>query len=164
MKTEREQNKAMAQVRVGIVNVPNDFNCEKCDFYKNGHCLLFGDSRDCKKAKLKDMLFNVGDTVYTNVCRSCWRESGGYMYIIVKLKIKEVVYQSKKTIRYVCTTEDFCGASLKVVGGKECVVLGDDGLTQDFELVKRDNAILNSYSHENRDVYKNIKTKSDIVW
>lgn len=155
MKTEREQNKAMAQVRVGIVNVPNDFNCEKCDFYKNGRCLLFGDSRDCKKAKLKDMLFNVGDTVYTNVCRCCWRESGGYRYITVKLKIKGVIYQSKKTIRYVCTNED---------SGEECVVLRGDALTQDFELVKRDNAVLNSLQPRNSDVYKNIKTKSDIIW
>lgn len=144
-----------SQVRVGAVNVPRDFNCEKCDFCKNGHCLLFDSLQDCKKAKLKDMVFDVGDTVYTNVCRCCWREAGGYRWEIAKLKIKEVIYQSKKTIRYVCTNED---------NKKECVVLGDEGLTQDFELVIRDNAVLNDLQSLNRDVYKNIKTKSDIVW
>jgi hypothetical protein len=152
------------QVRVGAVNVPRDFNCEVCDFCKNGHCLLFDSLQDCKKAKLKDRRFNVGDIVYTNVCRCCYRDSGGYRWIIVKLKIKELIYQSKKTIRYVCTNEDFCGASIKVVDGKVCTVLGDDGLTQDFELVKRDNVVLNSLEPRNSDVYKNIKTKSVIVW
>lgn len=144
-----------SQVRAGIVNVPNDFNCEKCDFCKNGRCLLFGNLEDCKKAKLKDMVFDVGDTVYTNVCRCCWREAGGYRWKIVKLKIEQVIYQSKKTVRFVCTEED---------SGAECIVLGNDGLTQDIKLAERDNAVLNSYSHENRAVYKNIKTKSDIVW
>lgn len=143
------------QVRVEAANVPHDFNCEVCDFCKNGHCLLFGSLQDCKKAKLKDRRFNVGDIVYTNVCRCCYRDSGGYRWIIVKLKIKELIYQSKKTIRYICTNED---------NGKDCVVLGDEGLTQDFELVKRDNAVLNSLQLRNSDVYKNIKTKSDIVW
>jgi hypothetical protein len=143
------------QVRVGAVNVPRDFNCEVCDFCKNGHCLIFDNLLDCKKAKLKDRLFNVGDTVYTNVCRCRWRDAGGYRWETVKLKIKQVIYQSKKTIRYICTNED---------NGKDCVVLGDEGLTQDFELVKRDNAVLNSLQPRNSDVYKNIKTKSDIVW
>ena len=144
-----------SQVRAGIVNVPSGFNCENCDFYKSGHCLLFGDSRDCKKAKPKDMVFDVGDTVYTNVCRCCWREAGGYRWKIVKLKIEQVIYRGKKTIRYFCTNED---------NKKECVVLGDERLTKDFELVKRDNAVLNSLQPRNSDVYKNIKTKSDIVW
>lgn len=144
-----------AQVRAGIVNVPNDFNCKKCDFCKNGRCLLFVNLQDCKKAKLKDRRFGVGDIVYTNVCRWRLKEIGWYRWEIVKLKIKEVVYQSKKTIRYVCTNED---------DKKECVVLGDEGLTQDFELVIRDNAVLNDLQSLNRDVYKNIKTKSDIVW
>lgn len=143
------------QVRVEAANVPNDFNCEKCDFCKNGRCLLFGNLQDCKKAKLKDRRFDVGDIVYTNVCRWRLKEIGWYRWEFVKLKIKEVIYQSKKTIRYVCTDED---------DKKECVVLGDEGLTQDFELVIRDNAVLNDLQSLNRDVYKNIKTKSDIVW
>lgn len=150
-----EADMKYAQVRAGIVNVPNDFNCEKCDFYKSGHCLLFGNLQDCKKAKLKDKRFDVGDIVYTNVCRCRWRESGGYRWEIAKLKIKEVIYQSKKTIRYICTNED---------NGKECIVLDSDGLSQDFESVKRDNAVLSSLQPLTRDVYKNIKTKSDIVW
>ncbi len=143
------------QVRADIVNVPSDFNCEVCAFCKNGHCLLFDSLQDCKKAKLKDRRFDVGDIVYTNVCRWRWREAGGYRWEIAKLKIKEVIYQSKKTIRYVCEIVDT---------GKECVLLDSDGLTQDFELAKRDNAVLNSLQPFTRDGYKNIKTMSDIVW
>ena len=142
------------QVRVGAVNVPLDFNCEVCDFCKNGHCLLFDSLQDCKKAKLKDRRFNVGDIVYTNVCRCRWRDAGGYRCEIVKLKINQVIYQSKKTIRYVCTNED---------NKKECVVLGDDGLTQDFELVKRDNLIL-SQTNSKSEARLAVKTISDIIW
>lgn len=79
------------QVRVGAVNVPRDFNCEVCDFCKNGHCLIFDNLLDCKKAKLKDMLFNVGDTVYTNSCRWLYRDGGGYK--ILKLKITKAKKQ-----------------------------------------------------------------------
>ena len=142
------------QVRVGAVNVPRDFNCEVCDFCKNGHCLLFDSLQDCKKAKLKDRRFNVGDIVYTNVCRCRWRDAGGYRWEIVKLKINQVIYQSKKTIQYVCTNED---------NKKECVVLGDDGLTQDFELVKRDNLILSQTNSKSEERLA-VKTISDIIW
>lgn len=142
------------QVRVGAVNVPHDFNCEVCDFCKNGHCLLFGSLQDCKKAKLKDRRFNVGDIVYTNVCRSRWRDSGGYRWEIAKLKIKELIYQSKKTIRYVCINKD---------NGAECIVLGDDGLTQDFELVRRDNWILSQTDSKSEERLA-VKTTSDIIW
>lgn len=141
-----------AQVRA-VGNVPRDFNCEKCDFCKNGHCLLFDNLQDCKKAKLKDRRFNIGDTVYTNVCRYRWREGGGYRWEIAKLKIKELIYQSKKTIRYVCVNED---------NGAVCTVLGDDGLTQDFELVKRDNAVLTQSNSKSERLA--VKTTSDIVW
>lgn len=65
------------QVRVGAVNVPRDFNCEVCDF--------------CKKAKLKDRRFEVGDTVYTNSCRWLYRDGGGYK--ILKLKITKAKKQ-----------------------------------------------------------------------
>lgn len=142
------------QVRVGAVNVPRDFNCEVCDFCKNGHCSLFDSLQDCKKAKLKDRRFNVGDIAYTNVCRCRWRDAGGYRWEIVKLKINQVIYQSKKTIRYVCTNED---------NKKECVVLGDDGLTQDFELVKRDNLILSQTNSKSEERLA-VKTISDIIW
>ena len=144
------------QVRVGAVNVPRDFNCEVCDFCKNGHCLIFDNLRDCKKAKLKDRRFDVGDTVYTNSCRWLYRDGGGYK--ILKLKITKVIYQSKKTVRFVCTEED---------SGAECVVLGNDGLTQDIELAKRDNEVLQklySQPFTKPEDYKTIKTRSVIIW
>ena len=144
------------QVRVGAVNVPRDFNCEVCDFCKNGHCLIFDNLQDCKKAKLKDRRFEVGDTVYTNSCHWLYRDGGGYK--ILKLKITKVIYQSKKTVRFVCTEED---------SGAECIVLGDDGLTQDIKLAERDNEVLQklySQPFTKPEDYKAVKTRSIIIW
>lgn len=113
------------QVRVGAVNVPRDFNCEVCDFCKNGHCLLFDSLQDCKKAKLKDRRFNVGDIVYTN------EDFCGASLKVVDGK------REKESTKYLMETYwlDFDGAAEKVIDHiKICLENYDDCIIEVLDL------------------------------